>query len=49
MIRIEGVSRRGFLEGLFSAGALILSVRVLPAAESEADAAAFHPGVYLGI
>ncbi len=49
MIRIERVSRRGFLEGLFSAGALILSVRVLPAAESEADAAAFHPSVYLGI
>jgi isoquinoline 1-oxidoreductase subunit beta len=47
---ISIVSRRGFLEGVLSAGALILAVplaRVLNA--SDADKAAFHPGVYVGI
>ena len=47
---ISVVSRRGFLEGVLSAGALVLAVplaRTLNA--SDADKAAFHPGVYVGI
>ena len=53
MNRIElNVSRRDFLGGLFSAGALVLSARVLPLkalASSEASNAAWQPSVYLGI
>jgi isoquinoline 1-oxidoreductase beta subunit len=51
MTSIEIVSRRGFLEGLFSAGALIVGASALPKLldASEADGAAFHPSVYLGI
>src|SRR5260221_9844344 len=41
------VSRRGFLEGVISAGALILGAPLLKA--GEADNASFHPSVYLGI
>ncbi|MFN7919873.1 MAG: molybdopterin cofactor-binding domain-containing protein [Bryobacteraceae bacterium] len=48
MNRVEVVSRRGFLEGVFSTGALVLSSRLLPAA-SKADSAAWHPSVFLGI
>jgi len=44
---IHIVSRRGFLEGVVSAGALILGAPLLQA--GEADNAAFHPSVYLGI
>jgi len=54
---ILNVSRRGFLQGLVSAGALVLSVRLVPealwAADSTAgshvDGAAFHPTVFVGI
>jgi isoquinoline 1-oxidoreductase beta subunit len=51
MTGIGIVSRRGFLEGLFSAGALIVGASALPKLMdgSEADGAAFHPSVYLGI
>ncbi|QQS45535.1 MAG: xanthine dehydrogenase family protein molybdopterin-binding subunit [Acidobacteriota bacterium] len=52
MNRIETVSRRTFLGNLFSAGALVLSARVLPLealAGEEAVAAAWNPSVYLGI
>lgn len=52
MSRIEAVSRRGFLEGCVSAGALLLGVSALkPEALLAADAgtAAFHPNVFLGI
>ena len=58
MIQVENVSRRGFLKGLMSAGAFVLSVRLMPvealaAGAGEAslpvDAAALHPSVYLGI
>src|SRR5260370_6951810 len=41
------VSRRGFLEGVVSAGALILGAPLLKA--GEADNASFHPSMYLGI
>ena len=46
------VSRRGFLEGVFSAGALVLASRILPLnaeAAETVDEAAWHPSVYLGL
>lgn len=52
---IANVSRRGFLQGLVSAGALVLCVRLMPkgvamsAFASQADQATLHPGVYVGI
>jgi len=52
MNRIELVSRRTFLGNLFSAGALVLGERLLPLealAATEADNAAWHPSVYLGL
>jgi isoquinoline 1-oxidoreductase beta subunit len=60
MSQIELLSRRTFLSGMFSAGALVLAARVLPnglaatpsasaAASSTADNAAWHPSVYLGL
>ncbi len=57
MSAIENVSRRQFLNGVFSTGAFVLAVRVLPesvwaqepAFRTRADAAPLHPSVYLGI
>jgi isoquinoline 1-oxidoreductase beta subunit len=57
MSAIENVSRRRFIEGLFSTGAFVLAARVLPesawaqtpAVRTNADAAALNPSVYLGI
>ncbi len=58
---IENVSRRNFLQGMLSAGALVLCVRTSPllakaasggsssTATASIDATAFHPGVYVGI
>ncbi len=49
---VRVVSRRGFLEGVFSAGALVLGSRILPAnleAADTVDGAAWHPSVYLGL
>ncbi len=51
------VSRRGFLKGMVSTGALILSVRLIPdglwAAETStathADAATLHPSAFVGV
>ncbi|MBL8177580.1 MAG: xanthine dehydrogenase family protein molybdopterin-binding subunit [Bryobacterales bacterium] len=44
------VSRRGFLENLFSAGALILGAQLpLPADAATAEQAAWNPSVYLGL
>ncbi|HSY89801.1 MAG TPA: molybdopterin cofactor-binding domain-containing protein [Candidatus Binatus sp.] len=56
-ITIENVSRRGFLQGVFSAGAFVLCARVVPkplwAATSSAPASvaatAFHPSIFVGI
>ncbi|MES1260270.1 MAG: molybdopterin cofactor-binding domain-containing protein [Acidobacteriota bacterium] len=54
---IENVSRRNFLGGVFSAGALVLAARILPE-EAWADTneyygkaatAALHPSIYLGV
>ncbi len=57
MNSITNVSRRSFLQGALSAGALVLSVRLVPevlwAADtplgSRADQATLHPSVYLGV
>ncbi|HLG98968.1 MAG TPA: molybdopterin cofactor-binding domain-containing protein [Bryobacteraceae bacterium] len=51
MSSVSLVSRRGFLEGVMSAGALILGAPLIPTRldASEADQAAFHPNVYVGI
>ncbi len=54
---IFNVSRRGFLKGMVSTGALILSVRLVPdglwAAETSsvthADAATLHPSAFVGV
>jgi isoquinoline 1-oxidoreductase subunit beta len=50
MNRIERVSRREFLGGVFSAGALLLAGRVLPLdAATTNQSATFQPNVFLGI
>src|SRR5215475_1116469 len=52
MNRIELVTRRAFLGGMFSAGAFVLGARLLPAealASTDAGKAAWNPSVYLGI
>ena len=56
MSRIQNVSRRGFLQGMLSGGALVLGayfspgvVRAAPTVDTPADRAAFHPNVFLGI
>ncbi len=54
---IANVSRRGFLKGVASAGALVLSVRLVPdylwatetPAGTEADRAVLHPNIFVGI
>jgi isoquinoline 1-oxidoreductase beta subunit len=58
MNQIENVSRRGFLKGMMGAGALVLSVQILPerlwaasgnAGEGSMAKAALQPSVYLAI
>jgi isoquinoline 1-oxidoreductase subunit beta len=59
MIRLENVSRRGFMKGMLGAGAFVLSVRLMPeelfgavsnASASDAMAkAVLQPSVYLAI
>ncbi len=52
MNRIELVDRRTFLGNMFSAGALVLSARVLPLdflEATEAGKSAWSPSVYLGL
>jgi isoquinoline 1-oxidoreductase subunit beta len=54
---ILNVSRRGFLQGMLSTGALILSVRLVPdvlwaaeaSAGTHADRAVLHPSAFVGI
>jgi isoquinoline 1-oxidoreductase beta subunit len=54
---IENLSRRNFLGGVFSAGALVLAARVLPENAfadtneyaGKAAASALHPSIYLGV
>jgi isoquinoline 1-oxidoreductase subunit beta len=57
MNTLTNVSRRGFLQGVLSTGALVLSVRFVPealwateeAGGSGADESVLHPSVYLGV
>jgi len=50
MNRIEPVTRRDFLGGIFSSGALVLAGRVLPLdAATNNQGVLFQPNVYLGI
>ena len=58
MIQIENVSRRGFLKGMVSAGALVLGAQILPAdllgttvrtGEDPMTKAALQPNVYVAI
>ena len=58
MSDILNLSRRGFLKGMVTTGALVLSVRILPGsllaedvayAGTHADHATLHPSVYVGI
>ncbi len=57
MTTVQNVSRRGFLQGMFSAGAFVLCAHLVPEklwAETGSSvdpvaATAFHPGVFLGI
>lgn len=55
MNRIDLLTRRAFLGGVFSAGAFVLSARLLPmealaaSRTTAADNAAWNPSVYLGI
>ena len=54
---IANVSRRGFLKGVVSAGALVLSVRLVPdfvwgeetGSGTDADRAVLHPTAFVGI
>jgi isoquinoline 1-oxidoreductase subunit beta len=54
---ISNVSRRGFLKGMVSAGALVLSVRLVPqglwaeaaAGGNHVDQAKLHPNAFVGI
>ena len=53
MTEITNVSRRGFLQGVFSAGALVLSVKLAPgmlwaadaSGQTAAERAALHPSM----
>jgi len=57
MSSVTNISRRGFLDGIFSAGAFVLAAQVLPKNvwgqtqeyAGKAAAAPFHPSIYLGI
>ena len=50
MKRIENVSRRGFLKGLFGAGALVLAARFVPSeALAALEGAEFQPSIWLGL
>ncbi len=55
MMSIQNVSRRGFLRGMFSAGALVLGARYGLVGEAQAayppnaESAPFNPNVFLGI
>ncbi|HET7892334.1 MAG TPA: molybdopterin cofactor-binding domain-containing protein [Candidatus Sulfotelmatobacter sp.] len=58
MSEIKNVSRRRFLQGAFGAGALVLAARYIPpmlvhghtaGAQTDADRAAFHPNIFVGI
>ena len=51
--RIQLASRRDFLAGIFSSGALILGARLIPAqqitAASDIKDASWNPNIWIGI
>ena len=57
MSALTNVSRRGFLQGVLSSGALVLCVHFVPEAlwaaeaspQSRADQSVLHPSVYVGV
>src|SRR5437867_8021613 len=57
MIQIENLSRRGFLKGMVSTGALVLGARYYPELlwasdlpkDTQADRAMLHPNMFIGI
>lgn len=59
MTMVSNISRRDFLNGIFTTGAFVVAAKVLPesvwaqaaepAFKTRADQAALHPSVYLGI
>ena len=57
MSNIENVSRRNFLGGVFSTGALVLAARILPENawadtheyHGKAAGSALRPSIYLGV
>jgi hypothetical protein len=54
---IENVSRRGFLKGVLSTGALVLSVHLFPTGanaatstgKTRADRSTLHPSAFVGV
>lgn len=49
MNRIELTSRRDFLNGVFSAGAMILAAGVVPSAEADVTKSTWNPSVFIGL
>src|SRR4051812_26910596 len=49
MNRIELSSRRDFLSGIFSAGAVIFAAGIAPNADADVTKTTWNPGVFLGI
>ncbi len=49
MSNVRLVSRRDFMEGVFSAGALVLGAQALPSSAFASTGAQWEPSVYLGL
>ncbi len=49
MNRIELTSRRDFLNGIFSAGAMIFAAGVVPSAEADVTKSTWNPSVFIGL
>jgi isoquinoline 1-oxidoreductase beta subunit len=46
---VESINRRDFLNGVFTAGALVLGTKIMPVPAQAAGAKAWNPSVYLGL
>lgn len=49
MNRIELTTRRDFLNGVFSAGAMIFAAGVVPSAEADVTKSTWNPSVFIGL
>jgi len=49
MNRIELTSRRDFLNGIFSAGAIVFAAGVVPSAEADVTKSTWNPSVFIGL